>query len=152
MIIEEKRYLFPVEDKSNPSDGGISLAGISSSTKGEGNVLFFGPTGEVNKTGSGGGHFMVQRWRVRVWVKDAAASAGTPDLTFKLMDSLDGSAMRTIYTSPAFKLADLTMGAVIADFIVPSNAHDYLKAELSNSTTSAFTGGKVCGVIEPELG
>lgn len=152
MIIEEKRYLFPVEDADSPSDGGISLAKVTNSAKGEGNVLFFGPTGAVNKTGGGGGHFAVQRWHVRVWVKEAAVSAGTPDLTFKLQDSLDGSTMRTIYTSPVFKLADLTMGAVIADFIVPSNAHDYLKAELSNSTTSAFTGGKVCGIIEPELG
>lgn len=142
MLIETTTALF--RDKS--------IVGAVSGTNVASDTIDFRTGGKKYLNGDSGAEvFRAQHFRVDVWVKRAAASEGSATLSVVLSSAgaADGT-FKAFHTSPVTALADLVEGRKLVDSVViPESAGPFIKAELVNSSTAAFTAGTVYGTITP---
>lgn len=141
MIRERKRNLFPLANDAKPNESGMVITAVTSSAQGTGNTLDFDTEGAF-----------VAPFRIQVWMRVAATSAGAPTLAVKLQSSEDGETWVDELTTRAFALASLTVGTKLLDTLVPPESHRYVRVLLVNAVASTtFTAGKVDGTVIPML-
>lgn len=144
MIIETTVALF----KDQTLAGAVSGTNISS------DIIDFRSGGKTYLNGDGGAEvFRAQHFRVDVWLKHAAAGSGSPTLSVVLSScQTENGTYKSFYTSPVTALTDLVEGRKLVDgVLIPASAGPFIKAELVNGSSSAFTAGTVYGTITPEL-
>lgn len=141
MIREGKRNLFALEDETKVQETGVDLTALTSSADINGLAQDFDVEGAF-----------VAPVRVMVWVREKATSAGAPTVTVVLQSSKDGVTWHDELTTPACKLADITVGKELLNVTVPTKANRFIRVVLKNAVASTtFTAGLIDGTVRPDL-
>jgi len=129
MLYEQSRAVTP--------SGGFDMSALGALASTYGPVVDFGAEGQMRETNE----------IIEVLMIEDAVAGGS--LSIEIEHSEDGDSFSDIFVSSAIASATLVKGYVIYKAQLPEDTKRYVRMRIRNTTSTAFTGGKLFGVIRP---